>query len=88
MINNERAMLWVYNKETGSLTRKMLTYHLNEMEDWFQDKKYHTYDPFYVSDNKQLLVNKVANNLACELQETLNNAERILRFMSKLRKKA
>ena len=87
MRHSDKAKLWVYNKETGSVSRKTLTYQEATHETWFQDNKHHTYDPFYVDASKQFLINKVLNNLGQELQQTLERSRKLVKRMERLRKK-
>lgn len=87
MKDKQVSKLWVFNKDTGSLSRKTLTYRENEMEAWYEDTQYHTYDPFYVDLDKQILTDRVYLNLTEDLQETLSEAERLMNFIRKLTRK-
>lgn len=80
--------LWVYNKETGSLLKKTLEFKEATHETWYQDFGGHnTYDPYYIDEDKDALVDRVHKGLATELQETLHHSEKLLNFIRKLTRK-
>lgn len=80
--------LWIYNDKTGSLTRKTVVFRVNDIESWYEDPKgWPTYDPFYIDEDKEALVDRVHKNLSGDLQETLSQAERLIAFIKKLTQK-
>jgi len=77
--------LWVYNKDTGSTTRKTVVFRVNDVESWYEDPKgWPTYDPFYIDESKEALVDRVYANLNEDLQETLTSADKLIKLIKKL----
>jgi hypothetical protein len=70
------------------LLKKTLEFKEATHESWYQDFGGHnTYDPFYIDEDKDALVERVHAMLAGELQETLTHSEKLLNLIRKLTRK-
>ena len=81
-----KQKLWVYNPETGSITRRTLVCRANDIEGvWFEAPKgWPTFDSFYIDENKEELENRIYKKLSKELKETLSRADILIAFLKSL----
>lgn len=90
-MNNKRDLgqevYWVYNPETGTVTRKTLQGWSNDIEGlWYEDSNFRGYDPFYVDADLNKLTKRVEKNLERQLAEHETAVEHTQHMLDKLKK--
>lgn len=77
---------WVYNIDTGSITRKIIVCKANEMETWYEDTRGNTYEAFHIDKTKKYLVDRISHHINCEIAEALNNVKKLSKLLVKIKK--